>query len=109
MDQERITPQELEDIKEQAETQAHEDATKDSKIYLKWTVIIVLGILLIIIAIVVINGLSGIGSDASHTIFGWSTEASINPENKSGFRNLLKLSLTAIFLWIGIEILKRKN
>ena len=102
-------PIDLSKVKEQAESKAKTDAIKDSKIYLKWASIAALSVLLIIIASVVISGLSNIGSDAGSTIFGWSINASINPENKSGFKNLLKLSLTAVFLWLCIEFLKRKN
>jgi len=62
--------------------------------------IVVIGIL----ASVFINKLSLNGSDLGFNIMQWARNASLNPLDRYGFRDFLKLILTAFFFWLGVVI-----
>ena len=55
----------------------------------------------------VITDLSGYGSNIGFNITNWFRDASINPSNKKGFTNFLKLILTLGGIGILLKFLKR--
>ena len=56
----------------------------------------------------IITGLRGAGSDLGSTIIEGLNRMSIDPSNKTGFKNLLKMGLTALSFLGVLLILKRR-
>ena len=65
-------------------------------------------VVIVLIMSTFINDASWKGGDWASDVVGWMKNASLNPLHKTGFRNFLRLTLTAVCLWVGIYFLKKQ-
>lgn len=70
--------------------------------------VLIVVILLCLVAWILIRDISQLGGDFGSTVMGWLDRARLNPTDKQGFVNFLRLLLTVGFLGILISILSRK-
>jgi hypothetical protein len=71
-------------------------------------VAIVLVGLLVVIAVAVICDLSGLGSGFGSGVMHWFETATINPANRRGFANFLKLLLSAGLIGLALSFIRGK-
>jgi hypothetical protein len=65
--------------------------------------------LVVLIAWIIIAGISGVGGGLGSTVMDWVNQASINPENERGFTFFLRLLLTAGFIGLVVAFLKKNQ
>jgi len=65
-------------------------------------------VLILFIAWIIIEGISGVGGWFGSNVMDWFNEASINPKDERGFTYFLRLLLTTGFIGIVITFLRNK-
>ena len=67
--------------------------------------------ILVVVAAIIITGLSDLGGGFGATVTNWFGNATIDPNNRKGFICFLKLGLTAVFIGVlfGVLLLVHKK
>lgn len=98
----------VQEDQEEAEHEKKPSGFQLSDINWRGIVILIVFVFVFLIGWIIIQELSGLGSNFGSDVMGWLRDASINPENRQGFTKLLKLCFTGGFFVFLLFILSRK-